>query len=184
MSDDEMKRWQADFHGATRVPEPLRLDLDRQARRRWRLGAALFAVVAGESAIGLALLATDPSPHARAIGLFLLGFSVVVGASFLRLQRLASASVALTPDEVVSLLDRRLLASKLAARWAPWLASLAALGAALLIMTADAPLEARLPGAAACAIPLAAAWLLPRWLKPRLERRAQMIQQWRRELAG
>lgn len=184
MSGDELKRWQAGFRGVTRVPEALRVDLDRQARRRWILGAALFAVVVGESAIGIALLVTDSSPHARAMALFLISVSVVLGTLFLRLQRMASATVALTPDELVALLDRRLLASRLASRWAPWLASLVALGVALLVVTADAPIETKISGTVACAIQLAAAWVLPRLLKPRLARRAAMIEQWRRELVG
>ncbi|MFL5350209.1 MAG: hypothetical protein ACJ8AT_35995 [Hyalangium sp.] len=184
MSDDELKRWQAGFRGVTQVPEALRVDLDRQARRHRLLGAGLFVVVAGESAVGIALLATDSSPHARAMALFLIGVSVVLGALFLRLRRMASARVALTPDEIVALLDRRLLASKLAARWAPWLASLGALGVALLVVTAEAPIETKISGVAACAVQVAAAWLLPRWLKPRLERRAEMIAQWRRDLVG
>lgn len=184
MSDDDLKRWQAGFHGVTRVPEALRVDLDRQARRHWLLGAGLFAVVAGESAVGIALLATDSSSHARAMAVFLIEMSVVLSALFLRLQRMLTARVALTPDEVVALLDRRLLASRLAARWAPWLASLGALSVALLVVTAEAPSETKISGVVACTVQLAVAWLLPRLLKPRLERRAAMIAEWRRDLVG
>jgi hypothetical protein len=184
MSDDELKRWQAGFRSVTQVPQALRAHLDRQARRRWRIGAALLAVIVGETSIGIAVLATDSSAHARAIGLFLIGVSVVLGASFLRLQRGDWATVALTPDEVVALLDRRLLASRQAARWAPRLASAVAVGVAVIVLTADVPVESKIPGVVFCAVQLLASWLLPRWLGPRLARQAEMIAQYRRDLAA
>jgi hypothetical protein len=184
MSDDEMKRWQAGFRGVTQVPTALRAHLDRQARRRWILGASLFAVMVLESSVGIALLATDSSLHARAMAVFLIGVSVLLGVLFLRLQRRIGETMAFTPDELLALFDRRLLAVQWIARRAPWFASLVAVGVSLLIVTADAPTEVKLPGVAMCAIQLVVAWLLPRLLGPRLARQSTLIEQWRRDLSG
>lgn len=184
MSDDELKRWQAGFHRVTQVPEALRAHLGQQARRRWFLGAALFAVVVLECSVGIALLATDSSLHARAMALFLIGVSVVLSVIFLRLQRRIGETVAFTPDELLTLLDRRLLAVQWIARRAPWIASLVALGVVVLVLTAEAPTEVKIPGVVFCAIQLIVAWLLPRLLAPRLARQATLIEQWRRELSG
>jgi hypothetical protein len=184
MSDDELKRWQAGFRGVTQVPQALRAHLDRQTRRRWLLGALAFAVMVLESSVGIALLTTDSSPHARAMALFLIGISVLLGMLFLRLQRRLGDTMAFTPDELLALLDRRLLAVQWMARRAPWLASLVALGVILLVVTADAPMEVKLPGIGVCAIQLAVTWMLPRLLGPRLARQAALIAQWRRDLSG
>lgn len=184
MSDNELKQWQAGFRGVTQVPEALRANLDRQARRRWLLGVILFAVVVLESSVGIAVLATDSSPHARAMALFLISASVVLSVLFLRLQRRIGETVAFTPDELLALFDRRLLAVQWIARRAPWIASLVAVGVSLLIVTADAPTEVKIPGVAICAIQLVVAWLLPRLLGPRLARQATLIEQWRRDLSG
>lgn len=184
MSDEELRRWQERFRTVSDVPRGFRKDVERQARRRLVVGLFMTAVLVGETAIGAAVLATDESAHGRAMGGFLIGASVLLAVVFARVLGVGWTTAALTPDEVLTLMARRLEAGRRLGRLAPWITSVGMVAVALLVLTAEAPASTKIPGVVFSAAVGLFGWIMPRVMGPRLAARAAQLERWRAELAG
>lgn len=184
MSNDEMHGWQVKFRSATELPRGLRADVERQARRRLFLSIFFTAVVLGETAVGVAVLATDDSAHGRAMGGFLIGASLAIAIVLVRILGPSWTAAALTPDEVLSLMAKRLEAGRRLGRVAPWLSTAVAAGVSVLIVTAPAPAATRIFGVAFSVFVALGGWAMPRLIRRRMAARAALLERWRADLSG
>jgi len=184
MSDEGMRGLQARFQAAARMPRGLSADVERQARRRLALTVMLGLLVLGETAVGVAVLATDDSAHGRVIGGFLIGVSLLLVLIFAPVLGRRVRHPELTPDALLARMAERLEAGKRLGRIAPWLASAVALGTAGIVLSADVPAGSKALGVAFSALVAVFGGVMPRVARARLAARTALLERWRAELAS